>query len=463
MNRYKRNIPDAIRGLTLERLTSQLDGYRNGNIASFGVTAEAMEERDDILRNVILKRKKAVTRHDWEVLTVDDSPEAQEHQRALDYFYRNLTCTYALKEDQRGGFGLLVHQMLDALGKGWAVHEITWKPRVKSAVRKAEAEKKVSLLTSAATAREIYLTAELRFVPLWFFENTTGRLRFLAKQGQVEGEPMKEREWLVTAADALMVPCSRAFLLKHFPLQSWLDYCLKYGLPAVRGATSAARNTPEWDAMVKAVEEFLSELTIVTNTTESIEVVDLKGHSTQPFSELVERMDRMMAALWRGADLSTISRDRGYGASLQEKESRVLEKDDAQLISDTLHRTLDLWVVKYLFGEDVEPKAYLQIMVANESTEHDLAVDDFLISHGAKLSLADAMERYGRSPAMKGERALESGEMAQVRNEQAPQQSRARQQASSANREDWGYKREEGAGTFTEGNEGKEEQFITSN
>src|SRR3954466_3786135 len=80
MKLWKREIGDPIRGLTLDRLASQLEAYNRGLLAQFALTAEAMEQRDDVLKNVISKRKKAVTRHGWEILAVDDSPEAEKHR-----------------------------------------------------------------------------------------------------------------------------------------------------------------------------------------------------------------------------------------------------------------------------------------------------------------------------------------------------------------------------------------------
>lgn len=394
---WKRNIPDPIRGLTLERLNQQIDAYKQGLLASFAITAEAMEERDDILKNVITKRKKAVTRHGWEILSDDCSEEAQEHCRALEFFYKNLTCSHALRPDERGGFQLLVYQMMDAVGKGYAVHEVVWKPAL-AASRTDSAEKGFSA----------GVTAEFRFVPLWYFEASTGPLRFLADPYQRTGTKMTDGDWLVTVGDALMIACSRAFLFKHYPLQAWLDFAQKFGMPGVRGTTPAARGTAEFSEMEDSLRTFMDELSVVTSTAEAIDVIDLKGTGQPPFAELVERMDRVMAALWRGADLSTLSRDKGYGATLQEQEARVLELDDARRLSEHFNATVDRWVLEQFYGRGVRPLARLRILVTpRECTPHDLAIDEFLLAHGARLSLSDMLERYGRTQAQTGEPYLE--------------------------------------------------------
>jgi hypothetical protein len=245
-------------------------------------------------------------------------------------------------------------------------------------------------------------------VPLWYFEATTGELRFRPTPFATTGEELAERQWLVTLGDALMIACARAFVFKHQPLQAWLDYVKQFGFPGLRGITSAARGTPEFEQMQEALATFMQELSVVTNSSEAIDVLDLKGQGPPPFADLVERMDRLMAALWRGADLSTISRDRGYGASLQQEEAQLLEEDDARTLSEHLNTTLDRWVLDMIFGRDTDALARVKILVTpEERTPQDLAVDQFLVEHGARLSINEALERYGRAEARPGEPALE--------------------------------------------------------
>jgi hypothetical protein len=218
---------------------------------------------------------------------------------------------------------------------------------------------------------------------------------------------MDPNEWLVTVGEGVMVACARAYLFKHFPLHSWLDYCQKYGSPGLHAVTAAERDTPEWDAMTAALDQFIRELAVVTNSNEDIKLLDLKGTGAPPYIALVERMDRVMIALWRGADLGTLSRNQGYGASLQGEESRILEVDDAKLISETLNNTLDRQVIKLLFGQTTEPLAYINILVSPQDyTTQDLAIDKFLAEHGVPLSQARALQRYNRVPIEPNEPVL---------------------------------------------------------
>ena len=243
-----------IRALTPESLSRQLDEFQAGNFRRIGPTWEAIERRDDVIRGVASKRKKAVARLNWEVLTVDDSPEAEEQREALEFFYSQMTATSAVDQNQKGRFSLLIEQMMDAVGKKYALHEIVWEP-------------------SGGNR----LTATFRFAPLWFFENRMGRLRFLPTGSSTEGVELQEGAWLVTVGDGLMEACSVAYMYKNLPLRDWLIYSERNGMPGVKGITDALPGTPEWNQAKQAVEEFGSEFHALMNRGTEIEAIDLGG------------------------------------------------------------------------------------------------------------------------------------------------------------------------------------------
>jgi hypothetical protein len=221
------------------------------------------------------------------------------------------------------------------------------------------------------------LSATFRFVPLSFFENTTGTLRFLEHESAVEGIPLDPGAWMITTGEGLMMATATAWMLKHIALNDWLLYAERNGRPIIRGTTAAAENSPEWKALESTVEDILNGNAVVHSSSDDVKVLDLAVGGNIPYPGLVDRIDRMIAALWRGADLSTISRDRGYGASLQEKETCALEEDDAELLTETLNEYVDKWVIRYLFGEDAQPLANVKVLVTpKECTEGDLKVDE---------------------------------------------------------------------------------------
>jgi hypothetical protein len=353
---------------------------------------QQLEQRDDLLRGVIAKRKKSVARYGWTVLpkpniSPRDAKMAKAHAETLEYFYNHLRCENAVDGAEIGGFKLLARQMMDAVGKKFAVHEIVWRQ-----------------LEDASGTHRRFVSATFRFVPLGFFENTAGRLRFLEADGAMEGRDLEPGAWMVTVGDGLMSASATAWMFKNIAMNDWLRCSERNGTPGLRGVSASARDSEEWQALEQALADLQDGKAVVHGTGEDIRVIDLLPGGNIPFPALVERIDRMLAALWRGADLSTLSRDRGYGASLQEKEGYALEEDDAEMLTETLNRYVDEWVIRYVFGEDAQPLAGVRVLVTpREWTSSDLQIDEFLIRHGAPVSVQETLNRYGRALPKPGE------------------------------------------------------------
>jgi phage gp29-like protein len=372
---HMRSRFDPIRSLSPERLSRVLDDFHAGYLREAALTWDAIERRDDIVQAASAKRKMSAGRNGWDVLTVDDSARAREHREALDFFWRNVRCVNALDENESGGFSLLARQMMDAVGKRYAVHEVVWE--------------------RVGPGR---LRAQFRFVPLWFFENRTGRLRFLPSEHALEGEALELGRWMVTCGAGVMEACSVAFLYKHLPLRDWLLYCERNGMPGVRGVTDAAPGSAEWNAAREAVELFGAEFRALMSEGTNIEAIDLGARGELPYPALVERMDRGISVLWRGADLSTISRESGIGASLQRDEPDLLAEGDAAMLTETLNECVGRHVTRFLFGE--EPLARIVVRPGRQTgVTTDLQIYRAAHELGFAVSERDFRERFGLSEA----------------------------------------------------------------
>lgn len=370
---------NPLRNLTPDVLVRQMDGFAAGYLRDFALTMEAIERRDDMLKSVAPKRKSAIARRTYEILTAPDlqdsqKAEAEKHADALRYFWNNTTVGSAVDQNQQGGFSLLVRQIMDAVGFRYAVHEIIWQPSPEG------------------------LTARFNYVPLWFFENTTGRLRFLQSDYAAEGVSLEPGAWMVTVGEGIMEACAVAYMFKHLPLKDWLIFSQDFGRPAIEGITDAAPDSADWNSMVEAVRAFSADLRTVHSRNGEIKVTAVSNPGQAPFETLVERMDRAMARLWRGADLSTLSagQGQGQGASLQGKESDMMEVDDAGFVSETCQQ-VDKLVIGYTFGEGTKPLAYIKVIVPEkQDADRDIKVDEFLRDSGAPLGTKATLERYGR-------------------------------------------------------------------
>jgi hypothetical protein len=243
----------------------------------------------------------------------------------------------------------LIQQIMLAVSFRYACHHIVWSPR--------------------ATG----LTATFEYVPLWMFENKTGRLRFLKNPYDVNGQDMEPGEWMVTAGEGLMIACSIGWLAKRETYNDWLIFSSRFSTPGVLGRTTHAKGTPEGEAMKQAVQMFGRDLKAVVygdNGTikDPIQLVQADGSPNgQPMPALIERVDRKFAALYRGADLGTMSAGsgEGSGASLQGDEAMILLEDDRALVEEKLAE-ISRMVLEWHYGGDVEIFAAVKLKTREE-------------------------------------------------------------------------------------------------
>lgn len=376
-------LGNPLRNLTPELLGRYLDSFNAGYLSDAARTWDLMERRSLMLGTVARKRYKAVSRLDWQVLTEDDTPEAEAQRDFLDQFWRSVEVTDAMEMNRRGGVRMLMMQAAFAVGHRYSVHEIVWRP---DPVRG--------------------LSAQFIRVPLWFFEATTGKLRFLQGEGALNGVDLEPSRWLVHVSDGLMEATSIAVSQAGLALGDFLAYSEKYGMPGIIAKTAAVPGSAEWDKAAEAVGAFGQDWAAVFSKDTDIEKVEVGG-SQMPQERIWAELERRIVMLWRGSDLATMSAGNSSGASLQGDESSILLEDDIEAVVEPLREQVERIALEWKFGPGVRQLARLNLILPKkESSYVDLAVDRFLLEAGVKLSAADAAERYGRRKAEDGDQLL---------------------------------------------------------
>lgn len=314
---------NPLRRLTPQTVARWIENFRAGDMREAALAMDVVEGQDETLCSAAAKRKKSVASLAWDIVPRDDwdsygtEAELKRQTRFLKRLFNTLTVSHALEQDQRGGVRLMVKQMMDAVGKRYAAHEIRWVPQPDGS-----------------------LEAQLTFVPLWFFEARTGRLRFLEQPYATAGVPLEEGAWMVTVGDGLMIPSLVLYIYKSLSLKDWLLFSERCGMPFPVMKTDAAYGSPEWDQALAALQQVRAEFGVLAQRGSEFEVKDLRGSGELPYPQLVERSDRFMGVLWRGGDLSTISGEDQMGASLQQSESDILLEDDVDMINETVSQRL---------------------------------------------------------------------------------------------------------------------------
>ncbi len=377
---WKQQRFNPLRTVTPASLGAAIDQYDAGYLRGFALAAEQIMERDDTLAAVVPKRKKRVSRRPWDVVIGEDVPEelkeeAIRHQAALKYFYSGLKVRNAVERNEMGGVKLLVRRMMTAQFLRYAAAEIEWRPGPQG------------------------MSATLHYVPVEFLECTTGTLRFAGVSGTMPGVEIDENNWLIAVADGCILKAAAVcYMFKRLSLADWLNLSGKFGIPGVHGETDAKQGTPEWDNFVNMLSSFANDWVAATSTGSKVNIISAAASGESPFQPMVDRMDRAMARLCMGGDLSTLSREDAVGADPQSDEADELVTDDCEWMSELLNQQLDRRVIQWQFGADVEPLAYFKLIPPQrQDTSMEMKVDDHVKKHGVNLSPDDVAERYGRT------------------------------------------------------------------
>lgn len=403
----RRGMYNAINLLTFDSLRMMIDNFKYGTLDRMARTQQAICERDDTIVNTVLKRKAAVQRMDY-VIHLDPEAmgdpakeaEANRHKDQLEFFFKHMRATDALDKDTVGRFNLLKSQMMNAVLYKFQVHEVIWRPM------------------PGALDGQDGLTATFSAAPLQFFENRTGEMKYIPWEGAYDGVPFENTgllpNWMVTSGPWLSQALSIAYMYKQLALKDWVFYCDRHGSPAVVGSTSAPYGSDIWNQFLTAMERVGQNLSAVVYNDgvadNGIKAIDLGATGELPYPKLVERMDRAMAAILMGGDLSSLSRDNNAaGSNPQMDESVKLEDTDAELISETLNLNICQKVIEWHNGPGVIPLAMIQIVSPKKKDAlKEIAVDTFLIGAGVKLGVDATLVRYDREAARENEEVLKA-------------------------------------------------------
>lgn len=363
-----------------KRLIDAITAYNCGRIGEMARIIEEYELRDDKMRTCSKKLRESVARCDYTISTREGyakDERAKKHAEILTRFWSGVKATDRFKQDEVGGFRLLIKQMMEAESLGFAVHEIVW-------TIKKDGELKATFIK----------------IPLWHFENRTGKLRFLKDANDWEGETMREGEWLVATGDAIGIAASICACLKRCTLADWAVFCERCGMPFFLAKTGAQYKSKMWNQLTEALKAVGREARIQVDKGTDIQVVPTSGTGKPPYEPYVEWADRSISSLYRGADLSTMSKDgMAVGASLQGDEMGIIEQGACARLSEALNEKICRFVIRFCTGDD-EPLAKIEIKpMKKPNIEQEIKIDNHLIEHGIALGKKDAAQRYGRSTA----------------------------------------------------------------
>ncbi len=363
-------------GLTPQRLAEIFREADLGEVYRQMELFEEMEEKDAHLASLLQTRKLAVLSKDYEVLPYSKDPEDE----AIAVFAGEVVYGIANLEE-----ALL--DLLDAIGKGFALAEIIWE-------------------VSGGRAR----VTELKWLPqkkVTFRDSLTPRL--LTPQAPWQGEEpppwkviyhrYKARSGSACRGGVLRV-VGWMYLLKNFALKDWASFNEVFGMPLRLGKYDPSASQADREALVQAIRNLGSDAAGVISKATEIEFVEAgaPGSKANPYQALAEFCNREMSKAVLGQTLTTDTAGATgtyAAAAVHGQVRRDLVEADAQALASTLREQLLRPLVGFNFGWD-RPVPWFRFKYEEEEDLKTLSeVYRNLAALGAPISSEHLAERFG--------------------------------------------------------------------
>lgn len=318
-------------GLTPVRLAEIFKEADAGDVLRQAELFEEMEEKDPHLFSQLQTRKNAVTGLDYEVIPFDsDDPRSKEIAEFV--------------EAQLGGiegFEDIMLDLLDAIGKGFAVSEIMW-----------------SYDEGHVVVDDIRSRHQKRF--FWDSVDDSFKVR---TQEAPEGIELPKNKFIVHKYKARSGHPSRAgvlrvvawmYLFKNYTLKDWVAFCEVFGMPLRLGKYQPGASEDDKRALMQALVAIGADAAGIFPDGTAIEFVNTeKTSSTDLYERLARYCDEQVSKAILG---QTLTSDSGGGSYAQSKTHNDVRHDltvaDCKAIAATLRRDLIRPLVLYNFGED---------------------------------------------------------------------------------------------------------------
>ncbi|MEM7773857.1 MAG: DUF935 family protein, partial [Cyanobacteria bacterium P01_A01_bin.37] len=189
---------------------------------------------------------------------------------------------------------------------------------------------------------------------------------------------------------------------KKNDVKFWLAFCDKYGSPTAIGKYQQG-NKGQRDELLKAIRAIAQEAGIAIPEGTSLEFLEAnRNGAITAYKDLADYMDQEISKAVLGETGTTNQSDGGGSRARDEVANGIrleIAKFDADLLSDTLNRTLIKWIVDYNFapGTVAYPKLWRRFPELEEKEDLNGRInrDKGLQELGWRLTAPKVEEIYG--------------------------------------------------------------------
>lgn len=349
-------------------------------------------KKDGHTYSVLNKRYLQVVSREWKVEAASSS---RADKKAADMVRYHLTHLAARVEDEdivAVGFDALCYNLLDAILKGYKPAEILW------------GEDGSEIFPAQVKTRN-----QERFP--FGVSDRTGKweMRMFTPEDMVNGVPVQflyPRKFFVHSFGAVDdnpygVGIGRTLwwnvFFKKQDIKFWLQFIDKFASPTAIGKYPKGATQEQKATLLKALNAIATDAGVAVP--EGMEILLLEASrsgSISCYEGLAKYMDSEISKAVLGETLSTEVGDTGSYAAAQthDKVRMQLAKADADLLSDTLNRTLIKWITEYNFPNAKPPRLWRDFG-EQENLDSRVQRDKTLFDMGFKLKTEAVKEIYG--------------------------------------------------------------------
>lgn len=377
----------SIGSITPSRLGQILRGHASGDMDDFLTFAEEVEEKNQHYAAVLGTRKRAIEGLEFEVTAASSERadiEIAEHCQAL---------------INKPGFIELVNDLLDALGKGYAVVNQVWDTEG---------------LNSAAPWEPVAWEAcDPRLFQLDTETGRTLRLKDPDIPEGVEFEPFKfitHFSKLKSGAPhkaALARLVAWVYLFENFTLKDWVGYVETYGQPVRLGKYGPTASDEDVSTLVRALQNLGTDAAAAVP--ESMMIEFIKGTSQgggDTFLKLAEFCQKCVSKAVLGQTMTTDDGSSNAQSKTHNEVRHDITRSDARRVCATIMRDVLKPYIDLNFGRQARYPLLTSPVLSPEDIQALITVVKELATLGLPISKKWAYQRFGIPTAKEGEDVL---------------------------------------------------------
>lgn len=336
-------------GLTPERLAGIIRRVDLGDANEYLTLAEEMEERDLHYASVLSTRKRAVGKLSITVEASSDKPEAVKDAE--------LVSSVLTGRRTRS----LVRNLLDGLGKGFAVCEIMWDRSAKQ------------------WEPYDYIWRDPRFFQ---FDRENGRTVNLRDEANpADGIPLQPYKFIVHTPElksgvplraGLARLAAVAFMCKSYDLKDWMAFVEVFGMPIRVGKYGKGASKEEKQKLMRAVSMIGVDAACIIPESMMIEFVEASRDANGADKVFMALAGWLNSEVSKGVLGQTMTADNGSSKSQAEVHNEVredLRDDDAMQLAETLERDLVRPIVDLNHGPRKHISEYPTVRIEEKKPE----------------------------------------------------------------------------------------------